>query len=197
MPAMLRVQPVRELTQTDDGGRCEATTLQGHIGPESISMRPTQFFFGQLLAPCLVNAGINGGLAWAQHAQAPAVGLWTQGSYAVDLLATGFLLPAISWLILRPLLRRQQAQGKAPNLDGLRPPRLLPWMPKAAGTGALAVGLYGMLLVGGGATVMATLLGEPSFSGQAYALVKAGYAAVLTLAMQPLMVFAALNRRPA
>lgn len=160
-------------------------------------MRRTQFFLGQLLFPCLVNAGINGGIAWAQHAHAPAVGLWTQGAYAADFLATGFLLPAISWLVLRPLLRRQLAQGRAPNLAGLSPPRMLRWMPGNAAYGALIVGIYGMVLVGGIATATAIAIGEPTFSGQTYALVKAGYAALLTLAVQPLMVFAALRRPPA
>lgn len=160
-------------------------------------MNPLRFFLGQQLLPGLINAAINGYIAWAQHGQAMKVGLWDGGAYAVDLLATGFLLPAISWLILRPLLLRQQSQGKAPCLEGQRVPRLLPWMPSSLWRGSLVIGLLGMSLVGGSCLLVALALGQPGFAGPDYAMLKAAYAGLLTLALQPLMVFAALRRAPA
>ncbi|BDI06248.1 MULTISPECIES: hypothetical protein [Burkholderiales] len=159
-------------------------------------MTPLRFFLGQQVLPGLINAAINGGIAWAQHGQSPKVGLWDNGAYAVDLLATGFLLPALSWLILRPLLRRQQSQGKAPCLEGQRAPRLLPWMPSSLWRGSLVIGLLGMTLVGGFCLLLALALGQPGFPGPHYAMVKAAYSGLLTLALQPLMVFAALHRAP-
>lgn len=158
-------------------------------------MTPTRFFLSQQLIPGLINAALNGGIAWAQHAQSPAVGLWDRGAYGTDLLATGFLLPAISWLILLPLLQHQRTQGKAPSLDGLRRPRLLAWMPSSRWGGCLTIGLLGMVLLGGTAALAASLLGQPAFTGPDYAWLKAAYAAILTLTLQPTMVFAAL--RPA
>jgi hypothetical protein len=160
-------------------------------------MNPLRFFLGQQLVPGLINAALNGGIAWAQHGQAPRVGLWDSGAYAVDLLATGFLLPAISWTILRPLLLRQQSQGKAPDLEDLRVPRLLPWMPSSLWRGSLVVGLLGMTLMGGSCLLLALALGQPGFTGPDYALLKAVYAGLLTIALQPLMVFAALHSAPA
>ncbi|WP_050460994.1 hypothetical protein [Herbaspirillum autotrophicum] len=59
-----------------------------------------KFFLTQQLLPGL----INGAIAWAIHAGDSVIGLWDRGAYANDLLATGFLLPAITWFILRPLL---------------------------------------------------------------------------------------------
>lgn len=159
-------------------------------------MSQFRFIVGQQVVPALINAGLNGAIAWAQHAKTPVLGLWDNNAYAIDLLATGFLLPAISWLILRPLLRSQQAKGKAPSLVGCHVPRLLPWMSSSLWRGSLTAGLIGMLAVGCTAVIAAMALGSPEFTGQHYAWLKAGYAGVLTVVMQPLMVFAALRGGP-
>lgn len=151
------------------------------------------FFVSQQLVPGLINAVINGAIAWSMHSPQARVGLWDQGAYAHDLLATGFLLPAITWWILRPLLRSQAAKGKAPDLHAVPMPLLARWMPSGVWSGALVIGLMGMLLVGGASVVALQLLGAPIFDGATYAWVKGGYALLLSLCLQPAMVFAALR----
>lgn len=153
-----------------------------------------KFFMTQQLLPGLINGLLNGGIAWAQHSDATALGLWDRGAYATDLLATGFLLPALSWFILRPLLRRQAAAGKAPLLEGLATPQLARWMSPSLWGGSLSIGLMGMGLLGGGMVLALHLLGSPSFVGVDYALFKGAYGALLTIVLQPVMVFAALAR---
>ena len=151
-----------------------------------------KFIMTQQLLPGLINGLLNGGIAWAQHRETAALGLWDQGAYATDLLATGFLLPALSWLIVRPLLRHQAANGKAPELSGLARPWLTRWMRPSLWGGTAAIGLMGMGLLGGGVVLALQLLGSPGFAGTDYALFKGAYGAFLTLALQPVMVFAAL-----
>lgn len=151
------------------------------------------FFVSQQLIPGLINALINGIIARSMHSPDTRLGLWDQGAYAHDLLATGFLLPAITWWILRPLLRSQETKGKAPDLHGVRIPWLSRWMPNTVWGGALAIGLMGMLLVGGGSALALQLLGAPYFGGTDYAWVKGGFALLLSLCLQPTMVFAALR----
>jgi hypothetical protein len=151
-----------------------------------------QFIITQQMLPGLINGLLNGGIAWAQHRDAATLGLWDQGAYATDLLATGFLLPAISWLIVRPLLRRQATTGKAPVLSGLSRPWLLRWMRPSLWGGTAAIGLMGLGLLGGGMVLALQLLGSPAFAGTDYAVFKGAYGALLTLVLQPVMVFAAL-----
>lgn len=157
----------------------------------------SRFIVAQQLTTGLINGLINGGIAWALHRGDTAIGLWDRGAYAHDLLATGFLLPTITWLILRPLLRRQARAGKAPRLDGLPTPWLARWMMPSLWGGALAIGLIGMGLLGGSAVLAMQLVGAPEFSGDGYAVFKGAYGALLAAALQPAMVFAALGQHEA
>ncbi len=156
-------------------------------------MKPAQFFISQQLTPGLINGLINGLIAWSMHRHTAALGLWTQGAYATDLIATGFLLPAISWLILRPLIGRQFKQGTAPQLETLPPPKLMKFMPTGLWTGTLVIGLMGMILVGGVSVVLLQLLGSPDIAGSDYAWFKGLFGMLLTLVLQPTMVFAAMK----
>jgi hypothetical protein len=156
-----------------------------------------KFLMTQQLLPGLINGLLNGGIAWAQHHKTAALGLWAHGMYATDLLATGFLLPSLTWLILRPLLRRQARAGKAPVLAGLPMPRLVGWMTSSTWGGSLVIGLMGMGLVAGGTLLALQLLGSPSFVGTDYALFKGAFGALLTFVLQPVMVFSALAYREA
>jgi hypothetical protein len=151
-----------------------------------------QFIVSQQVIPALINGLINGAIAWAMHRHTLELGLWDRGAYAVDLLATGFLLPAISWLIIRPLLQRQAAAGKAPLLAGLPRPWLLRWMHPTLWGGTAMIGLMGMLLVGGGVVLALQWAGSPDFAGTGYAAFKTAFGALVTLLLQPVMVFAAL-----
>ena len=155
----------------------------------------SRFFVTQQVMPGLTNGLINGGIAWGLHRGDTSLGLWSQGGYASDLLATGFFLPAITWLILQPLLRRQARAGKAPVLAGLPTPWLARWMMPSLWAGGLTAGLLGMGLLGGGAVLAMQGLGAPEFSGNGYAVFKGAYGALVAVILQPAMVFAILSDR--
>ncbi len=70
----------------------------------------------QSLVPALFNVVINAVIAWAilrAHAEVP---LWGEPSVGVDLLATGFLLPLLTCLIVSRLIAGQVRSGKLPPL---------------------------------------------------------------------------------
>lgn len=162
--------------------------------PNSIIRRPRlHFAIRQQLLPLISDGVINGLVAWALHPGNTRIGLWDNGSYATDLLATGFLLPAITWMILRPILLRRAIKGAAPELAGLSTPLLSPWIPRGFWSGAIVTGLMGTVLFGVGGSVLMHALGAPTMTGHVYALFKAGYAGVLAAALQPAMVFAILG----
>jgi hypothetical protein len=71
----------------------------------------------------LINVVINGGFVWLLMRSEAAIPLWGDPCIGTDLLATGFLLPFITWLIVSPLVRRQVKAGKLPALepDQIRP----------------------------------------------------------------------------
>jgi hypothetical protein len=140
--------------------------------------------------PGAINGLINGALAWMVHGNATSIGLWTEGAYAIDLMVTGFLLPSISWLIVRPVMRKQASAGYGPDIAALPTLWLRHCMPTSLWGGALAIGAVGTLL----GTVMVLVmqaLGGPSFSGTTYVAFKSGYSALLAVILQPTLVFAA------
>ena len=71
----------------------------------------------QGVVPAIFNVVINGVIAWAilrAHAHVP---LWGEPSVGVDLLATGFLLPFLTCLIVSRLIGGQVRNGKLPPLE--------------------------------------------------------------------------------
>lgn len=150
------------------------------------------FVASQQIAPALINAAINGGIAWAMHRDTAALALWGDGGYATDLLATGLLLPGITWLIVHPLWRRQARQGKAPALAGVPVPWLTRWLPSTYWRGALVVGLFGTA-IGAGVAGLMQAIGSPTFAGAQYAWFKGAYGGLLPILLQPAMLFAVLH----
>ena len=150
------------------------------------------FALTQQIVPGTINALLNAAFAWWLHGTKDALHLWADPAYAGDLIATGFLLPSITWLILRPLLQSQARKGKAPALAGIPTPWLARWIPDRLWAGAVVIGLLGIVLVGGGTIVVLQLFGAPSFSGAGYTAFKGLYGGLFSFVLQPAMVFAAL-----
>ncbi|MBL0089944.1 MAG: hypothetical protein IPP44_25970 [Ideonella sp.] len=151
-----------------------------------------RFIATQQLVPALVNAALNGWIAWAMHREAVGLALWGGSGYASDLLVTGALLPGITWLILRPLLRHQALAGKAPVTRGVPVPWLSHLMPATLWAGLAVIALLGTG-IGLMCCVAAQLAGAPAIAGTDYAWVKGLYGGLLPWLLQPAMVFAALR----
>ena len=84
----------------------------------------------------LFNFVLNGAIAWALFRSVAHVPLWGEASVAGDTLATAFLLPLLTCLIVTRLVARQVTQGHVERLALARPP-LAAWSrlsPLARGT---------------------------------------------------------------
>lgn len=151
------------------------------------------FAISQQVVPAAINAVLNGWIAWAMHHDEVALPLWGHDGYAGDLVATGILLPGITWLILRPLLLKQAAAGKAPALQGIAPPWASRFLPDTLWRGAAVIGLIGGL-VGLLVAVVVHALGAPAIPGEAYGFWKGLYGGLLPVLLQPSMTYAVLRR---
>src|SRR5262245_56323764 len=88
-----------------------------------LSARHQRFLWlEQGVIPCVFNFALNAAIAWALFRSLPAVPLWGQSSVGGDLLATAFLLPFLTCLIVSALVARDVRAGKVPPL----PPAQLP-----------------------------------------------------------------------
>jgi len=153
----------------------------------------SRFIVSQQLIPFVINAVLNGWIAWAMHHDNPAVPLLGNDGYASDLVATGVLLPGITWLILRPLLLKQAATGKGPATDGVPQPWGSRLLPSTLWRGAAVIGLIGGMI---GLVVAGILLGlgAPAMPGETYAIFKGVYGGLFPVLLQPTMVFAILRQ---
>ena len=137
----------------------------------------------QVIAPAAINFVLNAGIAWLIFRGRGVVPLWGEGGIAPDAIATLFLLPFLTCLIVTPLVRRAVGAGKVPPLDGaiglpqvvLRLPRALPARAAALGLGGVLVGaplVLGAIAVAGGALDVQTLvLSKGVYTGALAALV--------------------------
>jgi hypothetical protein len=71
----------------------------------------------QGLVPAIFNVVINGAIAWALLRGHPEIPLWGETSVGVDLIATGFLLPFLTCLIVSRLIAGQVRSGRLPALE--------------------------------------------------------------------------------
>ena len=147
----------------------------------------------QVIAPALINFALNAVIAWLIFRGRGSVPLWGEGGMAQDSLATLFLLPFLTCLIVTPLVRRAVASGKVPPLDAagavpplvLRLPRSLLARSTALGLGAVLAGAP--LLLGGLVAAGATAFAVPSL-----VLGKGVYTALLAALVGPLIALRAL-----
>ena len=123
----------------------------------------------QVIAPAVINFALNAGIAWLLFRGRGIVPLWGEGGVAQDAIATLFLLPFLTCLIVTPLVRRAVGAGKVPPLDAaIGLPRSIERLPRALLARAAALGLGGIVagaplvlgavVLAGGALAPATLV---------------------------------------
>ena len=70
----------------------------------------------QFIHAFVINAVLNGGIAWAILRSHETVPLWGEGAMGPDLIITGILLPLLMCLIVSKVITGQVASGKLPPL---------------------------------------------------------------------------------
>ncbi len=150
----------------------------------------------QGVVPAVFNLVLNGAIAWLLFRKVAHVPLWGESSVGVDLLATAFLLPFLTCLIVSALVARHVRDGKVPPLPAGQLPHTR-WFERSSGARALLLGAAGVVF-GALPIVWALSLAQaqplPSLS---FVTFKAVWAALLALAITPVVGWWALARASA
>jgi len=142
-----------------------------------------------------INVVINFAIAWAMFRGAETVPLWGEQSIGGDTLGTSFFLPAITCLIVTPLVRGAVRKGAAPAFSGALAGWLRPFQLRVP-LRALALGLASVALAGGLAVALLTVLGVEALGLGAFLGWKALYAGALAAFVQPAIALLALADKP-
>lgn len=145
----------------------------------------------QAAIPTVFNFVLNGFIAWALFRSAVAVPLWGESSVAVDLLATAFMLPFLTCVIVSALVGRQVGSGKVSPLPSDQFPHSR-WYQRSALMRGLFLAAAGVLF-GALPLVWALSLGQAQpFPMISFVVFKAVWAALLALLITPIVGWWAL-----
>jgi hypothetical protein len=150
----------------------------------------------QALVPAAINFLLNGAIAWALFRELEHVPLWGgQSNIGSDTLITCFLLPAITCLIVTPLVRAQAKKGQAPALSGALPGWLAAFQ-HALPVRAAAIGLAGTLVASAAVLGGLGVAGVETLAVTPFVTFKAFYTAALAALVTPAIALLALADRP-
>jgi hypothetical protein len=145
----------------------------------------------QGVVPGVFNLVLNAGIAWLLFRSLAEVPLWGESSVGIDLLATGFLLPFLTCVIVSSLVARGVRDGKVPPLPSAQLPHSQ-WFRRSASARGAALGIAGVLF-GALPIVWALSLGQAQpFPFGHFVLFKAVWAAMLALMVTPVVGWWAL-----
>lgn len=145
----------------------------------------------QGLVPTVFNLLLNGLIAWALFRSAEAVPLWGESSVAVDLLATAFLLPFLTCLIVSSIVGRHVRDGKVDTLRADQLPHSR-WFTRPPIARAALLGGIGVVF-GAVPLVWALSLGSSQpFAVSSFVMFKAVWAAMLAAVLTPIVGWWAL-----
>ena len=151
---------------------------------------------GQCIVPFAINFALNGALGLLMFGGVDPVPTWgIESSAGPDLIGTCFFLPAISCLIVTPLVRRHVRAGTveaAPAQPGELPSWLRPFRRPLIAR-CLVFGLGGLALVGSLVAVGLLSLGPTQFGLTPFLWFKASFSAVLGGAVTPIIGLVALT----
>ena len=148
-------------------------------------------YIEQGAVPTVFNFALNGAIAWALFRSAEEVPLWGESSVGVDLLATAFLLPFLTCLIVSAIVARHVRDGKVPRLSANQLPNTQ-WHERSSMKRGLALGAAGVVF---GALPVVWALHIASAQPLAvseFVTFKAAWAALLALVVTPLIGWWAL-----
>lgn len=140
----------------------------------------------------VANAVINGVIAWLVFPAGSPIPFWGDRSVAGDTLATGFLLPFITSVVVHRIVRAQVTRGRVRALppDTLALPS---WSHSSTRVGAI-VGAAGVALVALPVVLALDATGVDSLSHPAFIAFKATFAAIFGLVVTPPLAWCALVR---
>jgi hypothetical protein len=151
---------------------------------------------GQVIVPAAINLVLNVALGFATFRGASEIPLLGSQSIVGDTLGTCFFLPAITCLIVTPIVRGHVRKGTAEPLRGALPVWLAAFR-RALVPRALALGLAGVASAGALALAGLLAFGIESLAFAPFVGFKAVFAGLLGALVTPLIALLALADRPA
>ena len=152
-------------------------------------------WIGQTLVPFAINVVLNGAIGWAMFRGAATIPLWGEASIGGDTLGTSFFLPAITCLIVTPLVRGQVKKGAAPAFTGALAGWLSPFQ-RSLGVRAVVLGLVSVVIAGSLGIALLYAFGVETLAFSRFLGWKALYAGVLAAFVTPAIALLALADRP-
>ena len=152
----------------------------------------------EILVGGISNMIFNGLIAWLLMKSGPALAWGGDHSFAVDVIATGLLLPFIVALIVIPLQRGKLNKGKLQPIDLGKSSfmqRAADKLPASTFKSALLFGLFGMCVIAPLTLAGFHLVGVEQVSPLHYSLFKGIWAGLMAAVLVVPMVLLAL--RPA
>lgn len=145
----------------------------------------------------LVNAAINGGLAWYLFKAQPVLLLWGSEGFGADLMATAFIMLFIVALIVVSIFRRKARLGKISATwdNGRWLHRQLQRFPHSLLGSASMFGLIGMLVFVPPTLLVLSVSNITELTPAQYAIFKGCWAGSLAAVMVGSMIRLAVSRR--
>jgi hypothetical protein len=147
----------------------------------------------QVIGAGIINFILNAGIAWAIARALVRVPLWGNPSIANDTVATAFLLPFITCLIVTPLIRKRIVAGgilRIPEAQKSLVIRLL--LARSTLVRGVLVGLGCVALVALPTVLLFALVGPSELSHGSFIWFKATFAALLAACVAPFLAWLAL-----
>lgn len=121
-----------------------------HPGGKSLKLHAAQIRYlgiAHVVISILINAVVCATIGLVDYRDMPLIPVWgLPKSMALDLIATSFLLPAITCMIATPLTRRDVSRGTVDRID--RPPPWLARLPTSLPMRAFVFGIAGLITMG-------------------------------------------------
>jgi hypothetical protein len=140
----------------------------------------------------IINVVINGVIVWLLMHSLTEIPLWGDVSMGGDLLATGFLLPFLTCLVVSALTRRQVQSGKLPALEAsqIRP---LGIHRRSSLFRATLMGVVGVTFFSGPLVVLLDLAQASPVPFLSFLYFKAIWAGIFAMIVSPIIAWWALS----
>jgi len=145
------------------------------------------------VGPFVINLLINGVIAWLLFRNATHVPLWGQSSIAGDTIATSFLLPLITSLIVTPIARGRVRGG---HLAQLTPEAAPGWIPRNTVLRSVAIGIVCLILFTPLTLLALQMLGVGTMTPWHFVYFKGMFAAVEGALVTPFLALWAISDLP-
>lgn len=165
------------------------------VGPApGLSAPQRQYLLvAQGVIPFAINFVLNGAIGLLVFAGVNPVPTWgVQSSAAPDLIGTCFFLPAITCLIVTPLVRRHVRSGMVERVPPASFPGWLPLARRSTLARAALFGALGLVLVGGPLAAYFLSIGPDHLALTPFLWLKASFSGVLGALVTPVIGLAAL-----